>query len=303
MASRGRAATSQRLGPAVLLTPAIVVIAFITGWPLLQLIRMSFQEFGRAQIFGRPPVWVGIDNYTTVLTDNDFWLVLGRSLGLCVACVVATMGLGVAIAVLMTKLRGFVKGLLSIGLVLAWAMPALTATTVFGWLFDTRRGLINYLITELTPADFTGHSWLNSPLSFFFVATVIITWMSVPFVAFTTYAALTQVPHEVLEAASLDGASPWQRFRQVTIPSIRAVLVVVLMLQIIWDMRVFTQIYSLQTIGGISEHTNTIGVYIYRISTAGGDLGSGGAIAVILVIIMLAMSGYYVRSVLREEGI
>ena len=107
----------------------------------------------------------------------------------------------------------------------------------------------------------------------------------------------------MLEAASLDGASSWQRFRRVVLPYIRAVLVVMLVLQIIWDMRVFTQIYTLQTIGGIREDTNTIGVYIYTISTAGGDLGTGGAIAVLLVLIMLAMSGYYIRSVLREEGI
>jgi N,N'-diacetylchitobiose transport system permease protein len=79
--------------------------------------------------------------------------------------------------------------------------------------------------------------------------------------------------------------------------------VVLLVLQIIWDMRVFTQIYTLQTIGGIASQTNTIGVYIYVTSVAGGDMGEGGAIAVLLVIIMLAMSGYYIRSVLREEGI
>jgi N,N'-diacetylchitobiose transport system permease protein len=298
--ARGRAVLR---GPALLLVPALATIAVITGWPLVQLVVMSFQKFGRAQIFGAPPEFVGFRNYTDVLTDSEFWVVLGRSLGLCAACVVATMGLGIAIAVLMTRLGRATRLLVSIGLVLAWAMPPLSATTVWGWLFDTRRGLVNHVITTVTGADFTGHSWLNHPLSFFFVATVIITWQSVPFVAFTTYAALTQIPSEVLEAASLDGAGGWQRFRRVVIPYIRAVLVVLLVLQIIWDMRVFTQIYTLQTIGGIREETNTIGVYIYTISTAGGDLGSGGAIAVLLVLIMLAMSGYYIRSVLREEGI
>jgi N,N'-diacetylchitobiose transport system permease protein len=290
-------------GPALLLLPALAILAVITGWPLVQLIVMSFQKFGRAQIFGAPPEFVGLDNYMDVLTDSQFWVVLGRSLLLCAACVVATMGLGIAIAVLMTRLGWITRGMVSIGLLLAWAMPPLSATTVWGWLFDTRRGLINHLITQYTGADFIGHSWLNNPFSFFFVATVIITWQSIPFVAFTTYAALTQIPNEVMEAASLDGASGWQRFRLVVVPYIRAVLVVLLVLSIIWDMRVFTQIYTLQTIGGIADQTNTIGVYIYRISAAGGDLGSGGAIAVILVIIMLAMSGYYIRSVLREEGI
>jgi N,N'-diacetylchitobiose transport system permease protein len=285
----------------VLLAPGFAIIAVITGWPLVQLIVMSFQKFGRAQLFGAPPEFVGLDNYLDVLKDSEFWVVLARSLLLCGACVVATMGLGVAIAVLMTRLGWITRGMVSIGLLLAWAMPPLSATTVWGWLFDTRRGLINYVITELTGADFMRHSWLNTPLSFFFVATVIITWQSVPFVVFTTYAALTQIPSEVMEAASLDGASSWQRFRQIVVPYIRAVLVVLLVLQIIWDMRVFTQIYTLQTLGGIASQTNTIGVYIFTF--AGNDQGTGGAISVLLVLIMLVMSGYYIRSVLREEGI
>ena len=290
-------------GPALLLVPAFAVIVLVTGWPLLKLVIMSFQKFGRKQIFGAPPDFVGLGNYTKVLTDADFWIVLARSVGLCTACVVATMGLGIGVAVLMMRLNRFVRGLVSVGLLLAWAMPPLSATTMFGWLFDTRRGLINYMITQLTGADFIGHSWLNNPVSFYGVATVIITWQSVPFVAFTTYAALTQVPAEVLEAASLDGASAFERFRRVTVPYIRSVLLVLLLLQVIWDMRVFTQIYTLQTIGGIREKTNTIGVYIYTVSTAGGDLGAGGAIAVLLVIIMLIVTGYYIRSVLREEGV
>ncbi len=303
MSSVARATSALLRGPALLLVPGIAIIAVITGWPLLQLFVMSFQEFGRAQIFGAPPEFVGFDNYVEVLTDSGFWIVLFRSLLLCAACVIATMSLGVGVALLMTRLGRVAKTLVSIGLVLAWAMPPVSATTIWGWLFDTRRGLINYLITELTGADFIGHSWLNDTVSFYFVATVIITWQSVPFVAFTTFAALTQVPKEVLEAASLDGTSAWQRFRLIVVPHIRAVLVVLLVLQIIWDMRVFVQIYTLQSIGGIREQTNTIGVYIYQVSTAGGNLGAGGAIAVLLVILMLVMSGYYIRSVLREEGI
>lgn len=288
-------------GPALLLLPAGAILAALILWPLIQLVIMSFQEFGRAQIFGAPPEFVGFDNYAKVLADPTFWAVLGRSLAFCAVNVVLTMTFGVAIAVLMTRLGRVMKGLVSAGLLLAWAMPPLSATVVWGWLFDTRAGLVNYLITELTGLDFLGHSWLIDPLSFYFVATVIITWQSVPFVAFTTFAALTQVPGEVLEAASLDGANGVQRFRQITVPHIRSVLVVLLILQIIWDIRVFTQIYALQTIGGLRELTNTIGVYIYTVSTAGGDLGAGGAIAVILVVIMLAVSGYYIRSTLRQE--
>ncbi|MFT4234868.1 MAG: sugar ABC transporter permease [Microbacterium sp.] len=289
------------LTPALLLIPAGAVVGVFTLWPLIRLVVMSFQEYGRAQIFGAPPAFVGFDNYIDVLTDSNFWAVLGRSVAFCAVNVALTMGLGIAIAVLMTKLGRVMRGLVSVGLLLAWAMPPLSATTVWGWMYDTDSGIVNYLITALTPADFTGHSWLIHPLSFFFVATIIVTWMSVPFVAFTSYAGLNQVPGEVLEAASLDGATGMARFRLVTVPYIRSVLVVLFVLQIIWDIRVFTQIYALQTIGGLRDETNTIGVYIYATATSGGDQGAAGAIAVILVILMMAAAGYYVIATLREE--
>jgi len=304
LALRGRRLSSRRRGellPWLLLIPAGIVILALTVYPLVQLVIISFQEFGRAQIFGTPPGFVGLDNYADVLTDPVFWTVLMRSIGFALVNVLTTMLLGVLIALLMTRLnRGF-KLLVSGGLLLAWAMPPITATVVWGWLFDTRAGVVNYVLTTVFGLPFEGHSWLIEPMSFFFVATVIITWQSIPFVAFTTFAGLTQVPTEIMEAAELDGSTAFQRFRFITFPFIRPVLLVLLLLQIIWDMRVFPQIKALQTIGGIAAETRTIGVYIYDTSIAGGNLGSGGAIAVILVIVMLALSAYYIRSTLRQD--
>lgn len=300
IASRSRRRTG-RLIPLLLLLPAGVVLLALTAWPLVQLVIMSFQEFGRAQIFGAPPEFVALDNYTEVLADGEFWQVLGRSLAFCFVCVAATMILGVLIALLMARLTRGWRNLVSIGLVLAWAMPALTATVVWGWMFDTDYGVVNYLLT-LAGLDFQGHSWLIAPVSFFFVATIVITWQAIPFVALTTYAGLTQVPEDLLEAASLDGATGVQRFRHVVVPQVSGVLLVLLVLQIIWDMRVFAQIYALQTIGGIAAETNTIGVYIYKLSVGNGDLGAGGAISVILVVLMLGLSAYYLRTLLRTEA-
>ena len=97
-------------------------------------------------------------------------------------------------------------------------MPALTATVVWQWIFDTQYGLVNWLLIELG-GDFEGHSWLSEPLSFFAVATIIVVWMGVPFVAFTLYAGMTQVPEATMEAAAVDGAGPWQRFRDVIAPA------------------------------------------------------------------------------------
>jgi N,N'-diacetylchitobiose transport system permease protein len=296
-------AAKRRAGftPYMLLVPATVVLLIIVGWPLIQLFAISFQEFGRAQVFGAPAPFIGLDNYTKVLTDPAFWNVMARSILFCVVNVVATMVGGTLIALLMVRLGRFFRVLMSVGLLLAWAMPALTATIVWGWMFDTSYGVVNYALTTFFGLDFHAHSWLINPVSFFFVATLIIVWGAIPFVAFTVYAGLTQIPDEVLEAAQLDGASATQQFRLITVPYLKSIFLVVTILQVIWDLRVFTQIYALQGIGGIREQTSTLGVYIYQVALGSGEYGMGGAIAVITVFFMMAISLYYVRQSLREE--
>ena len=290
------------LTPYALLVPASIVLAAIVGWPLVQLLVTSMQEFGRAQVFGAPPEWVWFDNYVSVLTDPAFYAVLGRSLVFAAACVVITMLLGTLIALLLQRLPKGFRLLLSLGLLLAWAMPPLSATIVWGWMFDTDYGVVNsVLVNAFGLEQYTQHSWLIEPLSFFLVAGVIIVWGAVPFVAFALYAGLTQVPDEVLEAAQLDGAGGFSRFRLIVFPYLKPIFLITTILQIIWDLKVFTQIFALQDIGGIREQTNTLGVYIYRVSIAGGDFGTGGAIAVITAIILMSISLYYVRQTVKEE--
>lgn len=144
-------------------------------------------------------------------------------------------------------------------------MPPLAATTVWGWIFDSQYGIVNWALNTMTGStDWTNHSWLANPWSFFFVLTVIVVWQGVPFAAFTLYAALGQVPAEVLEAASLDGAVGWQRFRLVVFPYLRNVVTVVVVLQVIWNLRIFTQVYALQQRGGLISETNVLGTYIFR---------------------------------------
>lgn len=296
-------AAKRRAGftPFMLLVPASVILLVVVGWPLIQLFVISFQEFGRAQVFGAPAPFIGFDNYTKVLTDPAFWNVMARSILFCIVNVVATMVGGTLIALLMTRLNKFFRVLMSVGLLLAWAMPALTATIVWGWMFDTSYGVVNYALTNFFGLDFHSHSWLINPVSFFLVATLIIVWGAIPFVAFTVYAGLTQIPDEILEAAQLDGAGSLQRFRLIIAPYLKSIFLVVTILQVIWDLRVFTQIYALQGIGGIREQTSTLGVYIYQVALGSGEYGIGGAIAVITVFFMMGISLYYVRQSLKEE--
>lgn len=290
------------LTPYALLGPAIVVLAAIVGWPLVQLIVTSFQEFGRAQVFGAPPAWVWFDNYIDVLTDPVFYGVLIRSLLFAAGCVVVTMVVATLIALMMTRLNKGFRLLLTVGMLLAWAMPALTATIVWGWMFDTAYGVVNHvLVNTFGLEQFDQHSWLIDPLSFFFVAGIVVVWGAIPFAAFTLYAGLTQVPEEVIEAAQLDGAGAFARFRLIVFPYVKPIFLIVTILQVIWDIRVFTQIFALQDIGGITAQTNTLGTYIFQTSIAGGDFGHGGAIAVITAVMLMAISIYYIRQVLKEE--
>jgi len=298
---QAEALPKRNFGPWLMLAPTLAIIGVVVGYPLVRLVIVSFQEYGRAQVFGRPAPFVGFDNYTSILSDPVFWDVLVRSVAFCLVNVAVTMLLGTLIAILLTKVNKFFRLLTSVGLLVAWAMPALTAIIIWGWMFDTQFGVINYVLTELTPWDMTGHSWLLNPWSFFFVATMVIVWQSTPFVAFSVYAGLTQVPDDVLEAASLDGASGWQRFRHITVPYLKPIFVIVTVLQIIWDLRVFTQIFALQGIGGIREKTSTLGVYIYQTSIGTGDFGRGGAMAVILVVLMMTIAVWYIRSIYKGE--
>ena len=126
--------------------------------------------------------------------------------------------------------------------------------------------------------------------------------MSVPFVAFTVYAALTQVPEELIEAAEIDGAGPWQRLRHVILPTIRPVLLVVLLLQVIWDLRVFTQIYVLQKAGGVTRDTNLLGTYIYRLGIGSGDFGTAAAVAIFMLVLTVVLTAPYVRMMLKQES-
>ena len=265
------------------------------GYPLYRLVVLSTHEFGLEQIFGQPAAFVGLDNFREILNERYFWTVLWRTILFCAANVAGTMFLGVLIALLMNALGKWMRLVVSTSLILAWAMPALTATVVWQWIFDTQYGLVNWALSK------PGHSWLAEPLSFFAVATIIVVWMGIPFVAFTTYAALTQLPVELIEAAHLDGAGPLARWRFVIFPAIRPILLIITSLSILWDFRVFTQIYVLQRAGGISRETNLLGVYAYRISIGENAFDIGAAIAIVMVLITMILTATYLRSMIRQD--
>ena len=281
--------------PYWLLVPSVAVLVLMLGYPLYRLVMLSVHEYGMEQIFGQPAAYVGLDNFREILTERYFWTVLWRTLIFCAVNVAGTMILGVLIALLLQALGSKMRLLVATSLIFAWAMPALTATVVWQWIFDTQYGLVNWALSK------PGHSWLAEPASFFAVATIIVVWMGVPFVAFTTYAALTQIPTELIEAAEIDGAGVVARWRYVIFPAIRPILLIITSLSILWDFRVFTQIYVLQRAGGISRETNLLGVYAYRISIGENAFDIGAAIAIVMVLITLLLTITYLRSMIRQD--
>jgi N,N'-diacetylchitobiose transport system permease protein len=289
-----------RAFPYLLTAPAVLVLAIVLGYPLVRLAVLSFQHFGLRQQFGAPPDWVGFENYRRILSDNEFWHVLWRTVAFCLVNVALTMAIAMAVAVLLTRVPRHLRLIMSIALMLAWATPPLTATVVWQWMFDSQYGLVNWFLTRLG-GNFEGHSWLADPLSFYAVATIIVVWMGVPFVAFTLYAAMTQIPAEVEEAAKIDGAGPLQRFRDVTVPLLMPIIAILAALSTLWDFRVFTQIYVLQQAGGITEDTNVLGVYAYRIAIGENRFDTGAAVAIIMVLITLLLTAVYLRRMAQVE--
>jgi N,N'-diacetylchitobiose transport system permease protein len=286
--------------PYFLLIPAVAILAIAMGYPLVWQIVTSTLKFGLAQQFGKPAEFVGLGNYLTLASDPYMWTVILRSVLFCFAAAAVTMGLGVLVALLMRAVGSVIRIIIQISMLLAWAMPVVAAMTVWNWLFDWRRGVVNWVLTSLG-LPFQNHNWLQDPVSFYFVALVIVVWMSVPFVAFSLYAGLTQVSGEVLEAAQMDGATPRQRFQFIIVPIIRPVISIVLLLQVIWDLRVFTQIKLLQDAGSIASETNLLGTYIYQLGTGSSNFGTASAVSIFVLVLTVGISAFYVRSMLKED--
>ena len=288
--------------PYLLLIPAVVILLAGMGYPVIWQIVTSLQKYGLQQQFGKPAPFVGFENYATLAVDGELWAIVGRSLVFCILTAALTLALGTLLALLMTNISKAAKLILQVALLLAWSMPVVAAMTVWIWLFDRRRGAINYLLDMIPGVHMNRFDWLAQPSTFFAVAAIIVIWMSVPFVAFSIYAGLTQISEEVLEASQLDGTSPFQRFRFIIAPMIRPVIGIVLLLQLIWDLRVFTQITMLKDAGSKSGDYDLLGTYIYKLGTSSQNFGMASAVSILVLAITIALSWFYIRSLLKEDA-
>jgi N,N'-diacetylchitobiose transport system permease protein len=282
---------APRLLPYAMITPASVVLAAVLGYPVVRLVLLSFQRWGLAQIFNPDagPRFVGLDNYARILGDRFFWTVLLRSAVLTAAMVSGSMLAGVAVAFLMRAVPGWCRWLMTFALVTAWAVPHVVSTEIFAWMTDYSYGVLNWLL------GIPRHNWYIDSRQGLAVATAVVIWGAVPLIAVSTYAALTQVPGELVDAARVDGARADQVLRRVTLPAVRPVLVVLTALSVIWDFQVFTQIWVLRQANPTSDYF-TLGIYAYAKAYGSHQYGYASALAVVIVVLLVGVLARYLRA-------
>ena len=229
-----------------MLAPALAVIVAVLAYPLYQLVALSFQKYGLFELIAHDGKWIGLDNYTQILHDRQFWTVLLRTIAFTAVTVGLTMLFGTLIALLLAQLGGFMRLLISTGLVLAWAMPPVVSINIWNWMVDYEFGVANWTLSQLGLTYFDHHDWFVNPIEGFAVVTAIVVWGAIPFVAITVYAGLTQVPRELVEAASIDGSSAFRIFRDITVPILKPIFIILTSLSVIWNFQVFSQIWIIR---------------------------------------------------------
>ncbi|WP_214106641.1 carbohydrate ABC transporter permease [Acrocarpospora catenulata] len=284
--------------PYALLVPALLVLALVVGYPLVRLGVISTQGYGLRALFTGRPESVGAANYQELWLNPALVSTLVRTLVFAGSLAAGTLLIGLAVAHLMAAVGPRMRTAVTLSLISAWAMPNVASTLVWQWLFQPTYGVVNWLLTAVGIGDYQQHSWFSDPNEAFAVIWLLVVWQAVPFVALTLYAGISQIPREYYEAAACDGANALQRLRVITFPCLRPILLLVGILSVIWDFNVFNQIWLL-TGGGPGDATTTIGIWSFQRAFAAQDYGQGAAIAIASVLLLMTMTGYYVRRLIR----
>ena len=286
--------------PYLLLLPAMAATVVFLGWPLVKNGMLSFQNLNPRQLILHLTEWNGIDNYKEVLSGSEFWNVVVRSVVFTAINVALILLLGTLIGLLLVRLGKRMRLLLMLGLVLAWAMPMVAATTVYQWLFAQRFGVVNWMLDKAGWHSMADYNWFGTQFSTFSVIILLLVWQSVPFVAINLYAASTTIPKELYEAASLDGAGAWTSFTSVTFPFLRPFLWATTFLEVIWIFKAFTQIFAMNQ-GGPDRLTETLPIYAFVEGVGNQHFGMGAAISFLTILTLLALTAYYLRTVIKQE--
>jgi multiple sugar transport system permease protein len=272
----------------LLLVPSLTVIALFTVYPLFDGLRMAFtnQNLLRDEF-----QYVGLDNFIRLLSDDIFWLSFRHSLVLTSVVVILQLIFGIILASAMQQNVPGIGVFKSI-VMASWVIPVAATVIMFKFMAQPDVGLINMVLERLGLEEQTRY-WLGDPAVAMPFIIMLHLWRNVPFYGVAFLAAMQAVPRSYYEAAELDGANVWNRFRYVTLPGLRDMIVVMVTIHVLWTFNNFDFIY-LATGGGPVNRTEVLPVYVYRQSWNSYTIGYAAAIGTVMLIVLLAYFVVYV---------
>ena len=276
--------------PYVLLSPAVLATLALVFVPMLQALFTSLQH----NILWKPRDvrFIGLDNYLAIAQDPVAWSSLGRTLLWIGLTVPLQLALGLATALLLNqqfRWRGLARSLILI----PWALPSVVIALMWAWMYQPQVGLFNDLLLRLGLVS-SAVPWLAQPGTALYAIIVALVWQGFPFFAIMILAGLQTIPASLYEAAAVDGATPWQQFREVTLPGLKGVLVTAVMLRLIWVANSI-DVILVMTGGGPGYATHTLPLYAFKRTYGSMDFGYGTALACTFSLLLLGLIVLYLR--------
>jgi multiple sugar transport system permease protein len=282
---------SRAVTPYLYLTPTILLLAMLMLVPMLVVIRYSLLD---NVIMNKHPVFVGLQNYTSVLTDETFRLSVGNTLYFTVMSVIFHLLVGLSFALLLNSklINGTVRSILRVFYIMPWVFTATIIAIIWRLLLNPS-GIINYVFTALHVTS-SNIEWLASSNTALHAVTFINIWAGYPFYMVSLLAGLQGVPGELYEAAVIDGANESQKFWHITIPHLLPIIISIAMLDFIWTMQVFPLIW-MTTGGGPIHATEMLSTFTYKLAFSTYQFSLASASAVIVLILSMTVALFYVR--------
>jgi len=287
-----RASLARRLRPWVLLAPSLLGLALFTYWPVLS---VAVDSFYARRLGTRGTVFVGFGNYANLLADSKFAAAALNNFVYILATVVPSLVLALAFALLLRRSSAYNRALRAL-LFFPTVVPLIAAAALWTFLFLPTTGLIDYYLGRLLPLSV---NWLGDESTALAAISFVTVWKNAGYYMLFYLAALQAMPHEVMEAAILDGAGPWQRLRHVTLPLVAPTTSFVAVIAFIQAITTVDHVIVM-TRGGPSDSTTLLLYYIFTTATEVHDIGKAAAATVVTLAVLLLVSGAGLRSFERR---
>jgi multiple sugar transport system permease protein len=268
------------LGLIFMLPAAVLLLLFLT-YPLGLGIWLGFTD----EKIGRAGIFIGLENYEYLFDDSVFWLSVFNTLLYTTLASILKFALGLWLALLLNEHLPF-KAFFRAIVLLPWVVPTVLSAIAFWWIYDAQFSILSWVLMELGLID-TPINFLGDPTNARASVIAANVWRGIPFVAITLLAGLQTIPPSLYEAATLDGAGSWQRFRYVTFPLLTPIIAIVMTFSVLFTFTDFQLIYVL-TRGGPVNATHLMATLSFQRGISGGNLGEGAAIAVAMIPFLLA---------------